>query len=49
MKFVSETIKLRPLTLADLPFAMELKTRAGWNHLEADWEFLIDSDKGGNF
>jgi len=37
------------LTLADVPFAMKLKTIAKWNQLEDDWEFLIKADKGGNF
>lgn len=49
MDSISENIKLRELTLADVPFAMELKTKANWNQLESDWEFLIKADKGGNF
>ncbi len=49
MHSISENIKLRKLTLADIPFAMGLKTKANWNQLVSDWEFLIKADKGGNF
>lgn len=30
-------IELRRMTVADVPFAMELKNAAGWNQVEADW------------
>jgi len=49
MKTVSKIIKLRPLTLADVPFAMTLKDQVHWNQLETDWKFLIDTNMGGNF
>ncbi|MEX2404035.1 MAG: GNAT family N-acetyltransferase [Balneolales bacterium] len=45
----SANIQLRPLTLKDMPLAMELKTIAGWNQLPSDWEFLINTGGGGNF
>lgn len=45
----SAGIRLRPFTEADLPFAMRLKTLAGWNQLEADWRRFLALEPGGCF
>jgi GNAT superfamily N-acetyltransferase len=42
-------LKLRPMTLADIPLGMRLKQLANWNQLPADWDFLIRAGAGGNF
>ncbi|KAA5541628.1 GNAT family N-acetyltransferase [Adhaeribacter rhizoryzae] len=49
MPLPAPEIKLRSLTLADIPLGMRLKELAHWNQLEKDWEFLIKSGEGGNF
>lgn len=40
---------IRLLTSADIPAAMELKTAAGWNQLEADWENVLALEPDGCF
>jgi GNAT superfamily N-acetyltransferase len=42
-------IKIRPMTLRDIPLGMRLKSLAKWNQQELDWELLINAGKGGNF
>jgi GNAT superfamily N-acetyltransferase len=42
-------LRIRPLTLADIPLGMRLKEAAGWNQLEADWRRLIDLDPDHDF
>ena len=40
---------IRPLTAADLPTAMVLKTEAGWNQLEAGWRRFLSMQPDGCF
>lgn len=42
-------LTIRPLTAADVDFALALKDRAGWNQLRADWLRLIALDPEGCF
>ena len=37
----------RPMTAADIPFGMRLKTEAGWNQTEADWRRFLALSQGG--
>jgi GNAT superfamily N-acetyltransferase len=37
------------MTPLDFPFALELCRIAGWNHLPADWQRLLELDSGGVF
>jgi GNAT superfamily N-acetyltransferase len=40
-------IRIRRMTIADIPLGMRLKTEAGWNQTEADWRrFLAMEPKG---
>jgi len=41
--------QLRNLTEADIPFAMRLKTGAGWNQTEADWRRFLELEPAGCF
>jgi len=41
-------ISLRKMTPDDIPYGMKLKSLAGWNQMEADWEMLLDAG-GDNF
>ncbi len=34
-------IGLRPMTQADIPFGLQLTSKAGWNQTEADWQMLL--------
>lgn len=36
------------MTSEDIPFGMKLKSLAGWNQLESDWQMLLDAG-GDNF
>lgn len=45
----SSAIQLRNLTEADIPFAMRLKTAAGWNQTEADWRRFLELEPTGCF
>jgi GNAT superfamily N-acetyltransferase len=41
-------LRLRPLTVADIPLGLRLKGQAGWNQTEADWRrFLALEPDGG--
>jgi GNAT superfamily N-acetyltransferase len=42
-------IRIRPMTLADVPLGMRLKTVAGWNQVEADWRRMLALDPEGAF
>jgi GNAT superfamily N-acetyltransferase len=42
-------MRLRLLTLADIPGAMRLKDAAGWNQTALDWERLISASPEGCF
>lgn len=42
-------LRIRPMTVDDLPFGMKLKEQAGWNQLEADWRRLLDLEPAGSF
>ena len=43
------SISVRTMTTADIPFGMQLKTSAGWNQLEADWQRVLDFSPTGCF
>jgi len=43
---IGDHIVLRNMTREDIPLGMRLKSLAGWNQLEADWEMFLDA--GGN-
>jgi GNAT superfamily N-acetyltransferase len=45
----SGSILLRRMTHKDIPLGMRLKSYAGWNQLEADWEMLLDAGSEGSF
>jgi GNAT superfamily N-acetyltransferase len=40
---------LRPMTVADIPLGMKLKTASGWNQLEADWQRQLTLEPLGCF
>lgn len=40
-------VGIRPMTRADLDFAMEVKRAAGWNQTEADWRAHLALDPAG--
>lgn len=42
-------LHIRPMTRADIPFGMELKTLAGWNQTEGDWRALLSYTPEGCF
>ncbi|MCG3181380.1 MAG: hypothetical protein BIFFINMI_03767 [Phycisphaerae bacterium] len=42
-------ITTRPMTDADLDFAMRMKDQARWNQLPADWRRFLSFDPGGCF
>lgn len=42
-------IRIRPLTRADIPHGMRLKSLAGWNQTEADWERFLALSPEGSF
>ncbi len=42
-------IRIRPMTVADLPLGMRLKAQAGWNQTEADWRRFLDLQPEGCF
>ena len=43
------SLRLRPLTLADLPFADSVRALAGWNQTRADWERFLAIEPDGCF
>jgi GNAT superfamily N-acetyltransferase len=46
---MATTIKLRVMTLADIPAGMRLKDIAGWNQTAADWERFLRASPDGCF
>jgi GNAT superfamily N-acetyltransferase len=42
-------IRIRAMTLQDLPLGMRLKEQAGWNQTEADWRRLLTLEPAGCF
>ena len=42
-------LRIRPMTVADVPFAMELKNIARWNQVEADWLGYLAYEPDGCF
>src|SRR4051794_33231462 len=42
-------IRIRHMTLADVPLGMRLKTAAGWNQVEADWLRMLALEPDGCF
>jgi GNAT superfamily N-acetyltransferase len=42
-------IRIRPMTVADVPLGMRLKTQAGWNQTEADWHRFLALQPDGGF
>jgi ribosomal protein S18 acetylase RimI-like enzyme len=45
----SRSLRLRLLTLADLPFADSVRALAGWNQTHADWERFLATEPDGCF
>ena len=42
-------LHIRPITPADIPSGMDLKTLAGWNQTETDWRALLAYNPEGCF
>lgn len=42
-------IRMRPMTIADIPLGLRLKSQANWNQLEADWRRMLEMEPGGGF
>ncbi len=42
-------LRIRGMTVADIPLGMRLKEQAGWNQVEADWRRLLDLQPDGCF
>jgi GNAT superfamily N-acetyltransferase len=42
-------IRIRPMTLADIPFGLCLSRQAGWNQTEVHWQRLVDFQEDGCF
>jgi ribosomal protein S18 acetylase RimI-like enzyme len=42
-------ISIRPMTVADVPLGMYLKTQVGWNQTEADWRRALALEPEGCF
>jgi GNAT superfamily N-acetyltransferase len=45
----SGALSLRPMTLDDIPFGMELSRVAGWNQGEADWRMFLEHSTAGSY
>ena len=43
------TLSVRPLTAADIPLGMRLKSAVNWNQTEADWRRVLELDPTGSF
>ena len=43
------TLRIRPMTGADIPHGMGFKTVAGWNQTETDWERFLSLEPEGCF
>lgn len=42
-------LQIRPLTLADVGFGLQLSSQAGWNQTAADWQRCLDLEPKGGF
>jgi GNAT superfamily N-acetyltransferase len=42
-------VEIRPLTVEDIPGAMELKNALGWNQTPEDWRRFLELSPGGGF
>src|SRR5262249_24073287 len=42
-------IRIRPMSVADIPLGMRLKHQAGWNQTEADWGRFLELEPEGCF
>ena len=42
-------IRIRPMTVDDLPAGLRLSRQAGWNQAEADWRRFLDLQPDGGF
>lgn len=42
-------LQIRTMAAADVPFGMHLKSQAGWNQLEADWQRHLTLEPAGVF
>ncbi len=42
-------LHIRQMTVADIPFGMEMKTAAGWNQVESDWRAFLSYNPDGCF
>ena len=42
-------LRIRGMTVADIPLGMRLKEQAGWNQVEGDWRRLLDLQPDGCF
>jgi GNAT superfamily N-acetyltransferase len=42
-------IRIRPMTVADLPLGLHLVRQAGWNQVEADWKRFLELQPDGCF
>jgi len=45
----SAAMRLRIMTMADIPAGMRLKEIAGWNQTTADWKRFLEASPGGCF
>jgi GNAT superfamily N-acetyltransferase len=46
---IEPLLRIRDMTVADIPFGMRLKQQAGWNQIEADWRRLLGLQPDGCF
>jgi GNAT superfamily N-acetyltransferase len=46
---IEPLLRIRDMTVADIPFGMRLKQQAGWNQVEADWRRLLGLQPDGCF
>jgi ribosomal protein S18 acetylase RimI-like enzyme len=42
-------LKIRRMTIQDIPFGMYLKDQSGWNQTQADWRRLLNMEPPGSF
>ena len=42
-------LRIRGMTIADIPLGMRLKEQSGWNQVEGDWRRLLDLQPDGCF
>ncbi len=49
MKTPNEKIRIAPLSISDIPFALEMTSKEGWGYTEADWRRILDIEPIGCF